>query len=200
MHNAMKKILIIALLGVCTISLKAQNSNFTISYPISIPMGDLGDFISKPSFRGINMDYRYSFQPNLAIGFNLGWNTFYEEKDRDVYTIDNTSLSGKQFRYSNHAPMLATITYFIGEDELFKPYGTLGIGTMYTRRNTDMNLYTLEQEAWNFAIQPEFGVQYRASDHAGVVLSLKYMYGTAAGSELTEAQSFLAINIGFSFY
>lgn len=176
-------------------------SNVTLAYSIGFGTGDLGSFISKPSFRGVSFDYRYRFQPNLAAGVSFQWNTFYEEFSRDTYEVDNVALTGKQFRYSNNFPMLATVTYYLSEDEEgMIPFATLGIGTMYTRRNTDMNLYTIEQEAWNFDLQPEIGVLFNQYDGFGFSASLKYNNGFAGGSELTEGQSYLSLNIGVSFH
>ena len=177
----------------------SAQSRFDFGYSIGLPMGDLNDFISKPSFRGITMDYRYMVQPNIAVGANIGWNVFYEAKSSSTYTVDNASLSGKQYRYSNNAPMLVTATYYLNPDDNITPFFGLGIGTMYTRRNTDMNLYTLEEEAWHFALQPEAGVNIKFEDHVGVVLSLKYINGSKAG-DFDAAQSYLAFNVGFSFF
>lgn len=197
----MKKIFLIAILVTTVSTISFAQSNVTLAYSIGIPTGDIGSFITKTSFRGITFDYRYKFQPNMAVGLSFGWNTFYEEMDRDTYTLGNETITGKQFRYSNNLPMVATFTYFLAEeDEGVVPFAGVGLGTMYTRRNTDMNLYTIEQEAWNFLIQPEIGVHYGMPDGFGLSASLKYNYGLAAGSELTEAQSYLSVNLGFNFY
>ena len=193
-----KKFLIIIFALLATTAVFAQ-SNTTLSYAIGFGTGDLGDFIGKPSFRGIALDYRYRIQPNLALGATFGWSTFYEEVASDTYTLGNESLTGKQYRYSNNIPMLATVTYFLSPDENINPFGTLGVGTMYTRRNTDMNLYTLEQEAWIFLLQPEVGVQIGVADNAGLSLSLKYNVGFQAG-DLPENQSYLSLNVGFAFF
>ena len=200
MQLAMKKIFILTLLGICAgTSLLAQN-NFAVSYSIALPTGDLNDFIGKTSFRGIAFDYRYTVKDNIAIGFSAAMNTFYESKPSDTYTVDNISLTGKQYRYSNNIPMLVTGTYFLSPEEPLKPFVTLGIGTMYSRRNTDMNLYTVELEAWNFALQPEIGVQYELSDMTALHLSLKYMQGFQAGNELKSSQSYFSLNVGFAFF
>ena len=196
---AMKKILVLAILAFSGTSLLAQ-SNFSITYAIGFPSGDLNDFISKTSFRGIALDYRYGFAPNMALGFSAGFNTFYDELPTDTYTIDNFSLTGRQYRYSNNIPMLATGTYYFPAHDFIKPYATLGIGTMYSRRNTDMNLYTFEQEAWNFLLQPELGVKFETAEHLEIVLSGKYLHGFAAGSELEEAQSYFCFNVGICFF
>ncbi|WP_073137299.1 outer membrane beta-barrel protein [Chryseolinea serpens] len=196
----MKKIIILTLLGICACTMLMAQNNFAVSYAIAQPTGDLNSFIGKTSFRGISFDYRYTVKDNIAIGFSASMNTFYESKPKDTYTVDNISLTGKQYRYSNNIPLLVTGTYFLSPEEPMKPFVTLGLGTMYSRRNTDMNLYTVELEAWNFALQPEIGVQYELSDMTALHLSLKYMQGFQAGNELKSAQSFFSLNIGFAFY
>ncbi|HOY49537.1 MAG TPA: OmpW family protein [Chryseolinea sp.] len=197
----MKKIFLTFALGLLLIGgLKAQtNSVAAITYSIGFGSGDMGDFISQPSFRGANFDFRKIIAPNIGVGFSIGWNTFYQSQSKDSYTSGNTTLTGKQYRYSNNVPMLASATYFIKPGEKINPFVGLGIGTIYTRRNTDMNLYTLEQEAWNFALQPEVGVLYSLNDQAAITLSGKFNQGFKAGSELTESQSFFTLNIGFAF-
>lgn len=108
------------------------------------------------------------------------------------------TLSGKQYRYSNHVPMYVTGSYFLKPGETLNPFVSLGIGTMYTRRNTDMNLYTIEEEAWHFALQPEFGFFYGLNDGGGFTVSGKFNQGFKAG-DLPESQSFFTLNFGFTF-
>ncbi len=195
----MKKILIFIMLGLSATQLWGQ-SNFSITYAMGLPVGDVKDYISQASFRGIAADYRYNINPTMALGVGFAWHTFYDERPSDTYTIENVSLTGKQFRYSNHVPMLATATYFMEANEMFHPYATVGIGVTYTRRNTDMNLYTLEQEAWNFTLQPEIGVQIHTADLMGFVISAKYLNGFQSGSELHDPQSFFSLHVGFCFF
>ncbi len=169
----MKKIFLLLLFALAiNASVLAQNQT-TFTYSIGFGMGDLGDYIGSPSFRGFTIDYRRLVQPNVAIGFDLGWNVFYEAKSAQTYVVDNQSLTGKQYRYSNNFPMLATATYFLSPEETLNPYAGLGLGTMFTRRNTDMNLYTLEQEAWSFALQPEIGFQYEVAPQMALTAALK---------------------------
>ncbi|MBK7651188.1 MAG: outer membrane beta-barrel protein [Flammeovirgaceae bacterium] len=194
----MKKTILILLCSLSLGTLYAQ-SNVTFNYSIGFPSGDLSDFTKQVSFRGATFDFRKMVNPNIGVGFSLGWNVFYEELASDTYTVDNVSLSGKQYRYSNHIPMMINPTYYLKRGETINPYVSLGIGTMYTRRNTDMNLYTVEQEAWNFLLQPEIGMQYMLSDMNAINLSGKFNYGFKAGNELTAAQSFFTLNIGFTF-
>jgi len=195
----MKKITyILSVVLFCTVTLLNAQSNTYLTYGIGFGTGDLGEFIEKPSFRGAALDYRKMVQPSVGVGFSLGWNVFYEEKPYATYTDGNQSLSGKQYRYSNNIPMLVGADYYLNPGEKVSPFVGLGTGVMYTRRNTDMNLYTLEQEAWNFSLQPQIGVQFNNSISSATTIMLKYYYGFKAG-ELDEPQSYLSLNVGFVF-
>jgi len=196
----MKKILLAAcVLCLSTVGILKAQTITTVSYPIAFPTGDLKDYSAKTSFRGINLDFQKMVQDNVGVGFSVGWNVFYEELNYDTYTLDNVSLSGKQWRYSNLIPMLVSSTYQLKPGDSMNPYVGLGVGVMYSLRNTDMNLYTLEQDAWNFTLQPAVGVLIEANDVTKVNISARYTHGFEAGNELPGAQSYFSLNIGFSF-
>jgi outer membrane protein len=195
----MKKILLIS--AICLFSAGAlyAQSNTSVYYSVGFATGDLGDYISKPSFRGIGLDYNKMIQPNIGVGFSIGWNVFYEDLPYDTYSVENVSLSGKQYRYSNHWPILASGSYYLKPGETINPFVGLGIGTIYTLRNTNMNLYTVELDAWNFALQPQVGVQFSVDDATAITLIAKYNNAFQAGGELDTDQSYFTINLGFAF-
>jgi len=199
MHPLMKKILSIFIITLVTCGALQAQSNFTLTYSMGFATGDLGDYISQPSFRGATVEFRKMVQPNIGVGLTFGWNVFYEEISRDSYTAGNSTLTGKQFRYSNHFPILLGADYYLSPGEKFNPFVGLGVGTIYTRRNTDMNLYTVEQEAWNFALQPEVGFLYSLTDGAAIVVMGRFNQGFKAGNELDGDQSYFTLNVGFSF-
>ena len=195
----MKKILLAACaLCLCTVGLvKAQNIT-TLTYSVGFATGNVKEYISSASFRGISLEYNNMIQDNIGVGFQVGWNVFYDELPYDTYTLDQQSLSGKQWRYSNHIPLFATVNYFLKPGEKVNPFVGLGIGTIYTLRNTDMNLYTWEQDAWSFGLSPTIGAQVMASDVTKFNISLRYNAGFAAG-DFDEAQNYLSLNVGFAF-
>jgi opacity protein-like surface antigen len=191
----MKKIFII-LLSVVAISASAQSLT-SLQYSMGFGTGDLGDYIGNASFRGFAIDYRKLVQPNIGVGINLGWNVFYEEAPSETYTQGTASLSGKQYRYNNQFPMLMAGTYYLKPGEQINPFAGLGLGTMYSLRNTDMNLYTLEEDAWHFALCPEVGVMFAANPDMSLSITGKYYYGFEAGD--LPSQSYFALNVGFVF-
>lgn len=191
----MKKIFLIFF---AIVSVPAFSQHLTaVQYSMGFGTGDLGDFIDKPSFRGFTIDYRKLVQPNIGVGFDAGWNVFYSERDYDVYTIENLSYSGRQYRYNNQIPVLFAVDYYMNYDEGVTPFVGFGIGTMFSRRNTDMGQYSLEQDAWHFAIRPEVGILYEMREGVSFSVTGKYYMGFEADD--LDAQNYFALNFGFVF-
>ena len=175
----------------------AQSSSTSIQYVMGFGAGDLGSYISKPSFRGAVFNYQKSVNENLSAGIELGWSVFYEKMDYDTYSIESVSLSGIQYRYSNMFPMLVTAEYSLNPENPLKYFVNFGIGTMYTMRTTDMGLWRLEEKAWHFALKPEIGLLYQLNPGTALKIAGKYYVGFAAGD--LDTQSYFAVSAGLAF-
>ncbi len=197
----MKKIIAILAFGLLVISQNAycqQPSYTSVQYSIGFGTGDLGDYISAPSFRGATIEYRKAIKDNLLVGVDLGWNVFYEKKDFATYSSGAQSLSGIQYRTQNQLPMLVSVDYFLSTNSEFKPYIGLGIGTMYTERSTDMGQWRLMENPWHFAVKPELGFLYEMSYSTSFKVSAKYINGFKSGN-LDASQNYISINLGMAF-
>jgi opacity protein-like surface antigen len=193
-----KTIFFVLLIGLAIPGIvKAQRGYTSFQYVIGFGVGDLGDYISKASFRGAVFDYQKDISDKASIGLELAWNTFYEKKDYDTYTIEPYSLSGIQYRYSNMFPMLLTAEYYFMTGGVVTPYVNLGIGTMYTKRETDMGTWRLEEKAWQFALKPELGLMYELGVSTSLKLEAKYYTGIKTSK--LDTQSFFAISTGLVF-
>jgi outer membrane protein W len=196
----MKKIIILAIcftLLTATRVYSQQESYLSINYAVSFAVGDMGDYISAVSWRGAQIEYRAAIKDNLLAGVDLGWNVFYQKKDYDTYTVGTESLSGVQFRYQNEVPILASFDYLISSDKSLKPYVGLGIGTIYSERNTQMNLYYLEENSWQFAMKGELGLLYELSYHTSLKVAAKYYNGFKTGT--LNNQGYFSISAGMAF-
>lgn len=192
----MKKLFIILIFAFLAIPVFSQGyTSFT--YSMGFGTGDMHDYISKASFRGFTIDYRKLVRDNVGVGMDIGWNVFYQEMPDAVYENGNIVYSGKQWRYSNHFPMLAAVDYYKTAGDKLTILGGLGLGTMYTLQNTDMNVYTWEKEAWHFVLRPELGVMFSANPDLNLTITSKYYYGFKAGD--LPAQGFFTINVGLVF-
>lgn len=193
----MKKfILSLILLG--TISNMSAQSVTNLSYSIGFPSGEFSDYISDVSFRGFSFSYSKFVKPQVAVGITTGWNVFYSDLPYDTYTEGTASLSGKQYRTNNSVPVLGTVNYYFKQDDKINTYAGLGLGIVYNRRNTDMYIYTIEQESWNFALQPEIGLEFKVDPKIALTVAGKYCYGFESG-EINHPVSYFAINLGVSF-
>ena len=88
----------------------AQN-HIILGYDYSIPLGNTEEYIDANSFRGGSFEFGHHLTERMAIGLKVGLQTFYQELDKDTYTDDNVTIYGKQFRYMNSFPTLATFQY-----------------------------------------------------------------------------------------
>jgi hypothetical protein len=193
----MKKIMIMLAIFACTEAAFAQSS-FTMSYPISFPMGDLKDYVGKTSFRGFILEFYKRQKQNIDIGLESGWLVFYQREDSKVYTEGTASISGIQYRYTNSVPILASAKFYkLSNDKITEPYIGIGLGTLYVNRATDFGLYRITNEAWQFCIRPELGVQVKMQNGVSGLLGVKY-YAAFGNSDL-YGQSFLSINFGLVF-
>jgi outer membrane protein W len=191
----MKK-LFVAVLVFASVSCYSQGIS-SGSYSMGFGTGDLAEHTGTVSFRGFTVDFRKLVTPNVAVGIELGWNTFYSERSDDVYTIGNLSYSGKQYRYNNQFPMLVRADYYLKPGETVNPFFGLGLGTMFSMKATDMGQYRFEDEAWQFAMKPEFGIEYEVNPASALLVSVKY-YGGFKGGDL-PAQGYFTINVGMVF-
>ncbi len=176
----------------------AQDTFTSLHYDISIPLSNTQDFISKGSWRGVGFDYRNKVAGNFAVGFNLGWHVFYEQKDFDTYTEGNLSLSGVQFRYINAFPMIANASYFLGiEDADFQPYIGLGVGTTYFQQRTEMGLFSSTIDSWNFTMLPEVGMLRRINYNSALFIAAKY--NASFSNNKLDGQGYLTFNVGVAW-
>jgi opacity protein-like surface antigen len=196
--RVMKKINI-GLLAACLLSAGSAlaQSSFSIQYSMATGSGDMKSYISNLSFRGITLEYRYRIQPKFSVGAEAGWNVFYQKKDFATYTDGTTSLSGVQYRYINAVPLFLTGDFYLRPGEKINPFVGVGIGTLYTKRNTDMGLYTLPTETWAFALRPQVGVLIEANPALDFIIVGKYNAGFSTSSQ--AAQSYFTLNLGLVF-
>ncbi len=194
----MKKIFLAVLLTliITATQVNAQESLFSIQYSVGFGTGDLKDFNSAASFRGMSFEYRYMMQPAYSVGFETSYNLFYDKMDYATYTKGTISVSGIQYRYTHAVPVLAAFDYYLKPDGEINPFVGLGIGTLYTYRDLDMGMFTLENDVWQFALRPQVGVLVSTS-FADLIVAAKYFNGFKAND--TDGQSYFTINVGLVF-
>jgi outer membrane protein len=184
-----------SLISVTNLYSQAEN-HMSFQYDMSFATGDMGTYISAPSFRGASMQYRYAVTHSILVGMDVAWNVFYERMDYDSYTSGTITLSGVQYRYQNQVPILVAADYVFMTEKDFQPYIGLGLGTMYSERNTQMGIWYLEENPWQFVLKPEAGLMYNAS--SGTALKVGFKYYAGMGGDL-GTQGYFTISLGLAF-
>lgn len=194
----MKKIFYILLLIVLisVTEIKAQDGFFSLQYSIGLGSGNVKDYINQPSFRGIGMEYRYFLQSNLSMGIESGYNLFYDRMDYATYTVATESITGVQYRYLHAVPILGEIDYYLKPDTKLNPFVGLGVGTIYTHKNIDMGMFTIEDDSWQFALRPQVGFLI-STNSLDFIVGAKYFTGFKTDN--AEAHSYFTLNFGLIF-
>jgi len=197
-----KSIIIIIMLtaGVFISPFVSAQSNTSLLYSVGVPTGALGDHTAGMSWRGVTFEWQKFINPDVSVGINLAYSVYYDDLGFGSYTIDNATLSGHQYRYNNLFPMAVNGQYHFNSAGMntLKPYIGLGIGTIYDLRNTDMGMWTIEENNWHFMVSPEVGLIYDLNMATGIKFSVRY----DNAFKISDADAFgnLNLNLGFVFH
>ena len=157
----MKRVIIIALIiGAFNLNGKAQGQSdlqLSMSYNIAVPMGDFSDYINLTSFRGMNVQLDYYISDKISIGGSIGWNGFYQKKERESYSFDGGAVNGVRYNYFYQLPLFLKVQYRFMDEGDITPYAALSVGGIYTEHETYLGYIGFSDETWSFATAPELG-------------------------------------------
>jgi len=193
----MKRIILILTLTILPLFTMAQGI-FSLQYNMGFGVGDQGDYITAPSFRGITfIDARWYVADYVTVGGAISWNVFYEEES-GTFNKDNTTINGTQYRYINSFPLLVTVYKYWGDNDEISYYVGGGIGAYSIEKKTSMGLWAIVDDNWHFGLAPEVGVIFPLGTHAGFILSAKY--NNAFKTDDSINYGYFGINAGFAWF
>jgi len=199
----MKKSIIIILMlavGLIVSPFVSAQSNTSLLYSVGVPTGALKDHTASMSWRGVTFEWQKFINPDVSVGVNLAYSVFYDDMGFGSYTNKNATLTGHQYRYNNLFPMAVNGQYHFnaGSTNPLKTYVGLGIGTIYDLRNTDMGMWTIEEQNWHFMVSPEVGLIYDLNMATGIKFSVRY----DNAFKISDADAFgnINLNLGFVFH
>ncbi len=196
-----------ALIALLSLTGLAQTATSYITWDVSIPLADTKDFVNNSSIkaRGISFQIRRQLRDNITVGFTAGWHVFNGTQEGPVDIESdafNGTISGKQFRYVNAFPLMASIHYETGASRGIQAFIGLSGGGYILEERLEAGVFVLEKSRWMFGVIPEIGIKFPVTYDASGVLSVKYHYGFKNSRSLSGAStglSYLSLNIGFSF-
>ncbi len=204
----MKRLYIIAIAAFSMIVMTAKpvqaqegNTMGILNYSMSVPVGDITDYVNDFSWRGFNLDVRYFVSDFVSFGVVSGWNVYNSSSEgniSEVFTINDAqvTITGKQYRFLNVVPILATAYYYLEAEGMVRPYIGAGIGGYYVESNTEMGLYSVTDSHFQFGLAPAIGVLIPAGySHINMGLT----YNQAFGTSNAEGVGTLNFNFGIAW-
>jgi hypothetical protein len=200
----MKHIIIAILVLLAAGNAFGQNKITALHYNISIPGGQMSDYISDASWLGIGFDGRWFVSPDrpITLGISLGWQVFDEHTSETLVT-DRGALTGKQGRYINSFPMMVTGHYYFGSKDRTWFFLGAGVGTYYVIQRFDVGVFAYETDTWHFGAYPEVGVQIPLQMEGDLFISGRYNMAFKAGESIDgqgKEWDYWQIDVGFAYY
>lgn len=195
----MKKYIVTLLLIFTGFCASAQQSDFILTYQMSLPLGNTNDYISSFSGRGIGLEWRkHLMTAPVSYGFSVNWNVLYQKvDDRYISPEDGIVADGRQYRHMNNVPILLHAHYYFNKDGIVNPFAGIGVGTYYMHRRTSFGQWLFTEDNWHFGLAPEVGVIADVSSSFNLLFTVRYNHAFKAGN--ATDQSYLGFNVGFVF-
>jgi outer membrane protein len=197
-ENIMKTIVAVFLvLALCGGAVKADEAFGVLTYEVSVPQGQLKDYIDKTSWRGFGLEGRWLVTPNITLGAAWHWNTFYKTTD-EMIELENGHVTGNQFRIVYGSPLMATgfwYPYSPLDNPSFMPYLGLGAGAIWMKERLEIGIIAFEESNWHFGLQPEAGIMFPVGYYTNLLVSARYTYAFESG----DAPEYQWWSFGFGF-
>ena len=200
----MRRLVLAVALGVClSAAASAQEKMAAVTYSMSIPGSNMETFIDETSFRGVQFIARGAPWSNrrFLVGLTMGWQIFNFETSEPIQ-LESATISGQQRRYLNAVPMLATVHYYLGNQDSWRVFAGLGVGTIYMLQTFELGVHSSEHGTWQLGLVPELGVQIPVQTTTDLYLAGHYNYAAEGGESLNGeavAWNYWSLDVGFAW-
>ena len=197
----MKKLYIISIILMLSMSAFAQSTVTALTYTVSVPTNDTQMFIENESYLGVSFDAKSYLTEWLSIGGYVGWHVMYGQTD-EVIEIEKGHVSGNQFRYINSFPLMLNSHIYLGGVDCFRPYFGINAGGYYIWERFELGLIVLEDKSFRWGVAPEVGFTVPIGD-VHLQLGAKYNFALAPSeSNIFDEPfdtSYVSFHIGFAY-
>ncbi|MBR3951230.1 MAG: outer membrane beta-barrel protein [Bacteroidaceae bacterium] len=203
------KILATGLLMLClsaTMTSHAQilkGGYFTVDWQFNAPVSN--DYANVASGWGMAFEGGYYVIPNMSLGLYISYHTNNKYIGEQVLHLSSTeSLYTDQQHSIYQVPFGIASRWRFIKDEMFEPYIGVKLGAMYTRMESNTQVYTYYHDRWGFNVQPEIGMSLYPMpfNRTGIHLALYYSYSTNKSHVLTyniDGYNNIGFRLGISF-
>lgn len=174
-----------------------------VDWQFNAPVGN--EYANVASGWGMNFEGGYYIIPKMSLGLFVSYHTNNKYIGEQVLHLSNTeSLYTDQQHSIYQVPFGITSRWRFIEDRMFEPYIGVKLGAMYTRMESDTQVYTYYQDRWGFNVQPEIGFSLfpMPVNRIGFHMAIYYSYATNKSHVLTyniNGYNNIGFRLGLSF-
>ena len=174
-----------------------------VDWQFNAPVGN--EYANVASGWGMNFEGGYYIIPKMSLGLFVSYHTNNKYIGEQVLQLSSTeSLYTDQQHSIYQVPFGITSRWWFIEDRMFEPYIGVKLGAMYTRMESDTQVYTYYQDRWGFNIQPEIGFSLfpMPVNRIGFHMAIYYSYATNKSHVLTyniNGYNNIGFRLGLSF-
>ena len=169
---------------------------FGFSYNVSVPTSNTKAFSDALSWRGATFEGRRLVKENVSVGFEAGWQVFFEETAETI-NLDVADVTGDQFRYTNSFPLLLNAHYYVGRRGGVRPFVGTGVGAIIVERRVEIGLVAITESNWHFGVAPEIGVAFPLGWRSAGFLNARWYYAPPSGG--APSQSYFSFGLGVAW-
>jgi hypothetical protein len=177
---------------------QAQDWFTGATYDVSIPAGDLEEFIEDVSWLGFSLTFRKQIDRNMTAGLLFGWQIFSERTDRTIQ-LEHGAASGTQDRWVNSFPIMLNAHYYLGDRGNIRPYLGVNAGGIAVLRRYALGIVVLDDDSWEWGVTPEVGAVVPLNRETALLLQGRFTYSFTgedlAGSDMKLA--YYGVSVGF---
>ncbi|MBR5002241.1 MAG: porin family protein [Bacteroidaceae bacterium] len=176
---------------------------FNVDWQFNAPVGN--EYANVASGWGMNFEGGYYIIPKMSLGLFVSYHTNNKYIGEQVLQLSDTeSLYTDQQHSIYQVPFGITSRWRFIEDRMFEPYIGVKLGAMYTRMESDTQVYTYYQDRWGFNVQPEIGFSLfpMPVNRIGFHMAIYYSYATNKSHVLTyniNGYNNIGFRLGISF-
>lgn len=174
-----------------------------VDWQFNAPVGN--EYANVASGWGMNFEGGYYIIPKMSLGLFVSYHTNNKYIGEQVLHLSDTeSLYTDQQHSIYQVPFGITSRWRFIEDRMFEPYIGVKLGAMYTRMESDTQVYTYYQDRWGFNVQPEIGFSLfpMPVNRIGFHMAIYYSYATNKSHVLTyniNGYNNIGFRLGISF-
>ena len=174
-----------------------------VDWQFNAPVGN--EYANVASGWGMNFEGGYYIIPKMSLGLFVSYHTNNKYIGEQMLRLSDTeSLYTDQQHSIYQVPFGITSRWRFIEDRMFEPYIGVKLGAMYTRMESDTQVYTYYQDRWGFNVQPEIGFSLfpMPINRIGFHMAIYYSYATNKSHVLTyniNGYNNIGFRLGLSF-